>query len=97
MKQSIFLTTVIVVTALGGLRDLLCSCWAIRRTSRTANSARFLTIFSEPCTRVGSLCPFLICLTLMNLTLVFERIFSLRKANGKRSTHGVSEGQFRAI
>lgn len=84
MKQSVFLTTVILATAVVAV----CIWWFI-----LGNPANFKdgenrqvpvnlmgTVYTG-----GPVVPFLITLTLMAITIVFERQFSLKKANGKAS------------
>jgi len=84
MKQSIFLSTVIVVTAVVAfvIFEFVLGNPANFRNGelRTVPDNLLGTVYTG-----GIIVPILIGLTLMNLTLVFERIFSLRKANGKRS------------
>lgn len=84
MKQSVFLTTVILVTAIVAV----CIWWFI-----LGNPVNFkdgenrqvpLNLMGTVYTG-GPVVPFLITLTLMAITLVFERQFSLKKANGKAS------------
>jgi biopolymer transport protein ExbB len=82
MKQSIFLSSVIVITAVVAI----CLYWFILGNPsnfrngevRTAPNNLLGTVYTG-----GIVVPVLITLTLMDLTLVFERIFSLRKANGR--------------
>ena len=85
MKQSIFLTTVIIVTALVAFAIYMFVLGDPANFKngelRTVPDNLLGTVYTG-----GIVVPILICLTLMNMTLVFERIFSLRKANGKRST-----------
>ena len=84
MKQSIFLTIVIVVTlviALGIYIFVLGNPSNFKDgETRQAPLNLLGTVYTG-----GIIVPILIMLTLMNLTLVFERTFSLRKANGKSS------------
>ena len=84
MKQSIFLTTVIVITAIVALviyQFILGNPTNFRNGEvRTVPDNILGTVYTG-----GIVVPVLICLTLMDLTLVFERLFSLRKASGKRS------------
>jgi biopolymer transport protein ExbB len=84
MKQSIFLSVVIVVTAIVAIliyQFILGNPDNFRNGEvRTVPDNLLGTVYTG-----GIVVPFLITLTLMDLTLVFERIFSLRKANGKRS------------
>jgi len=84
MKQSIFLVTVIIVTAivafviyqfvLGDPGNFL------NGELRTKPGNLLGTVYTG-----GIIVPILICLTLMDLTLIVERMLSLRKASGKRS------------
>lgn len=84
MKQSIFLTIVIVVTlaiALGIFIFVLGNPSNFKDAETRQAPLNLLgTIYTG-----GIIVPILIMLTLMNLTLVFERTFSLRKANGRSS------------
>lgn len=84
MKQSIFLTTVIIITAIVALviyQFILGNPANFRNGElRTVPDNILGTVYTG-----GIVVPILICLTLMDLTLVFERLFSLRKASGKRS------------
>jgi biopolymer transport protein ExbB len=84
MKQSIFLTIAILATAviafviysfvLGDPGNFL------NGEARTKPANLLGTVYTG-----GWVVPVLITLTLLDITLVFERIFSLRKANGKQS------------
>jgi len=84
MKQSIFLSAVIVITlvvaisiywfVLGNPGNFL------NGDERTKPANILGTVFTG-----GIIVPILIGLTLMDLTLVFERLFSLKKANGRAS------------
>jgi biopolymer transport protein ExbB len=84
MKQSVFLSAVIIITTavaiiiymfvLGNPDNFKDA------TSRQVPHNLLGTIYTG-----GIVVPILITLTLMNLTLVFERTFSLRKANGRSS------------
>jgi len=84
MKQSIFLAAVIVITAVVAISIY----WFVLGTPgnfrngelRTQPSNLLGTVYTG-----GIVVPVLITLTLMDLTLVFERMFSLRKANGRAS------------
>lgn len=84
MKQSVFLTTVILATAVVAV----CIWWFI-----LGNPVNFKDgeTRQQPVNLMGTVytggpvVPFLISLTLMAITLVFERQFSLKKANGKAS------------
>lgn len=84
MKQSVFLTIVIVATlaiALGIYMFVLGDPSNFKDgESRQVPLNLLGTIHTG-----GFVVPILIMLTLMNVTLVFERTFSLRKANGKSS------------
>ena len=84
MKQSLFLSVVIVATAIVAIliyQFILGNPANFRNGEvRTVPDNLLGTVYTG-----GIVVPFLITLTLMDLTLVFERIFSLRKANGKRS------------
>ena len=84
MKQSVFLSSVVVITAVVAI----CIYWFIlgnpanfrNGETRTLSNNLLGTVYTG-----GIVVPILITLTLMDLTLVFERLFSLRKANGKSS------------
>ena len=85
MKQSVFLTAVIIITlavALGLYIFIL---------GNPANFKPGDTEKHQPINLLGTvytggvIVPILITLTLMNITIVFERTFSLRKAQGKGS------------
>ncbi len=84
MKQSIFLSAVIVITAVVAIVIwwyVLGNPGNFRNGEvRTQPNNLLGTVFTG-----GIVVPVLITLTLMDLTLVFERMFSLRKANGKSS------------
>jgi len=84
MKQSVFLTIVIVATlaiALGIYMFILGDPSNFKDGEGRQSPLNLLgTIHTG-----GVIVPILIMLTLMNVTLVFERTFSLRKANGKSS------------
>ncbi|MBI4535277.1 MAG: MotA/TolQ/ExbB proton channel family protein [Ignavibacteriae bacterium] len=84
MKQSIFLSTVIVVTAIVAF-----SIWWFilgnPANFRDGENRQVPTNLLGTVFTGGYVVPALICLTLMNLTLVFERQFSLKKANGRAS------------
>jgi len=84
MKQSIFLSAVIIVTLVVGI-----SLWWFVLGNPTnfrdgENRQQPITLMGTIYTG-GIIVPILICLTLMDLTLVFERIFSLKKAGGRAS------------
>jgi len=84
MKQSVFLSSVVVITAVVAI----CIYWFVlgnpanfrNGETRTLSNNLLGTVYTG-----GIVVPILITLTLMDLTLVFERFFSLRKANGKSS------------
>jgi len=84
MKQSIFLTISIVVTAVVAFVIY----WFVLGNPanfangevRTVPNNLLGTVFTG-----GIVVPVLITLTLLDFTLVFERIFSLKKANGRKS------------
>jgi biopolymer transport protein ExbB len=84
MKQSVFLSSVVVITAVVAI----CIYWFIlgnpsnfrNGETRTLSNNLLGTVYTG-----GIVVPILITLTLMDLTLVFERLFSLRKANGRTS------------
>jgi biopolymer transport protein ExbB len=84
MKQSIFLTTVIVTTAIIAIiiyLFILGNPGNFRNGElRTVPDNLLGTVYTG-----GIVVPFLITLTLMDITLIFERLFSLRKASGKQS------------
>jgi biopolymer transport protein ExbB len=84
MKQSIFLGAVIVITAVVAIAIhvfVLGDPSNFRNGEvRTLPNNLLGTIYTG-----GIVVPILITLTLMDLTLVFERMFSLRKASGKTS------------
>ncbi len=84
MKQSVFMSTVVVVTAILAIliyQFILGNPANFRNGEvRTVPDNLLGTVYTG-----GIVVPFLLTLTLMDLTLVFERMFSLRKANGKRS------------
>ena len=84
MKQSIFLTAVILVTALVAIAIY----WFVLGDPSNFKNGEVRTLPSNLLGTIytgGIVVPILITLTLMDLTLVFERMFSLRKANGKVS------------
>jgi biopolymer transport protein ExbB len=84
MKQSIFLTSVIVITAIVAIVIyvfILGNPGNFRNGElRTVPDNLLGTVYTE-----GIVVPFLITLTLMDITLIFERLFSLRKASGRVS------------
>jgi len=84
MKQSTFLSTVIVITAVVAIMIY----WFILGDPSNFRNGELRTVPDNLLGTVytgGIVVPFLITLTLMDLTLVFERLFSLRKANGRQS------------
>jgi biopolymer transport protein ExbB len=91
MKQSIFLTTVIVTTAIIAIiiyLFVLGNPGNFRNGElRTVPDNLLGTVYTG-----GIVVPFLITLTLMDLTLIFERLFSLRKASGKQSITSFLKG-----
>jgi len=84
MKQSIFLSVVIVATLLVAVAIywfVLGDPGNFLNGAERSKPANLLgTVYTG-----GVVVPILICLTLMDLTLVFERLFSLRKASGRKS------------
>jgi biopolymer transport protein ExbB len=84
MKQSIFLSAVIVITLVVALAIYMFVLGNPANfkdgENRQVPNSLLGTIYTG-----GIVVPILICLTLMNLTLVFERLFTLRKASGKAS------------
>ena len=84
MKQSIFLAAVIVITAVVAIAIymfVLGDPGNFRNGEvRTLPNNLLGTVYTG-----GIVVPILITLTLMDLTLVFERMFSLKKASGKAS------------
>jgi len=84
MKQSLFLSTVIIVTGVVAILIF----WFILGNPANFRNGEVRTVPDNLLGTVytgGVVVPILITLTLMDITLVFERLFSLRKANGKRS------------
>ncbi|MCK5571580.1 MAG: MotA/TolQ/ExbB proton channel family protein [Bacteroidetes bacterium] len=84
MKQSIFLTATIVVTALVAISLY----WFVLGNPDNFKNAEVRTVPANLLGTIytgGVVVPFLITLTLMAFTLVFERMFSLRKAQGRFS------------
>ena len=84
MKQSIFLSSVIVITAVVAISIY----WFILGNPGNFRNGEVRTVPDNLLGTVytgGIVVPFLITLTLMDITLVFERLFSLRKANGRAS------------
>ncbi len=84
MKQSIFLSMVVLVTAVVAFAIYMFILGNPANfkdgTNRQVPDNLLGTVYTG-----GIVVPLLITLTLMDITLVFERIFSLRKANGKAS------------
>ena len=84
MKQSVFLSSVVVITAVVAIciHVFILGNPSNFRNGETRTLANNLlgTVYTG-----GIVVPILITLTLMDLTLVFERLFSLRKANGRAS------------
>ncbi len=84
MKQSIFLTVVVVITfavALGIYLFVLGNPANFKDGEGRQQPLNLLgTVYTG-----GPIVPVLITLTLMNITIVFERTFSLRKAQGRGS------------
>jgi len=87
MKQSIFLATAILVTAVVAF---IIYYFILGNPDNFANGE----VRTVPKNLLGTVytggivVPVLITLTLLDLTLIFERTFSLRKANGKASITG---------
>jgi biopolymer transport protein ExbB len=84
MKQSVFLSSVIVITAVVAI----CIYLFVLGNPGNFRNGELRTVPDNLLGTVytgGIVVPFLITLTLMDLTLVFERMFSLRKANGAKS------------
>ncbi|MEW6511591.1 MAG: MotA/TolQ/ExbB proton channel family protein [Bacteroidota bacterium] len=84
MKQSIFLSAVIVITAVVAIMIY----WFVLGNPGNFKNGEVRTLPNNLLGTVytgGIVVPVLITLTLMDLTLVFERMFSLRKANGRSS------------
>ncbi|MCZ6775122.1 MAG: MotA/TolQ/ExbB proton channel family protein [Ignavibacteria bacterium] len=82
MKQSVFLSAVIIIT----LAVAISIWWFILGNPENFKDGTTRQVPNNIMGTVhtgGYVVPFLICLTLMNLTLIFERMFSLRKANGR--------------
>jgi biopolymer transport protein ExbB len=87
MKQSIFMTVAILVTIVVAVviyQFVLGNPSNFRNGEvRTVPDNLLGTVYTG-----GIVVPILIALTLMDLTLVFERTFTLRKANGRQSITG---------
>jgi biopolymer transport protein ExbB len=84
MKQSIFLTATIVVTAIVAISIY----WFVLGNPDNFRNGEVRTVPNNLLGTIytgGVVVPFLITLTLMDFTLVFERMFSLRKAQGRSS------------
>jgi len=84
MKQSIFLGAVIVITAVVAIAIY----WFVLGDPGNFKNGEVRTLPNNLLGTVytgGIVVPILITLTLMDLTLVFERMFSLKKASGKAS------------
>jgi biopolymer transport protein ExbB len=87
MKQSIFLTLALVVTA----TVAIVIYWFILGNPGNFANGEVRTVPSNLLGTVytgGIVVPVLITLTLLDITLVFERAFSLRKAQGRQSITG---------
>jgi biopolymer transport protein ExbB len=84
MKQSVFLTVSIVITAAVAISIYLFFLGNPDNFRDGANRQVPENLLGTVYTG-GPVVPFLITLTLLNLTLVFERSFSLKKANGRAS------------
>src|ERR1019366_4014699 len=80
----VFLSSVIVITAVVAV----CIYWFVLGNPSNFRNGETRTLANNLLGTVytgGIVVPILITLTLMDLTLVFERLFSLRKANGRSS------------
>jgi biopolymer transport protein ExbB len=84
MKQSVFLTAVLVITAVVAFTIYLFILGNPSNFKDGENRQVPENLLGTVYTG-GIVVPILIMLTLMDVTLVFERTFSLRKANGKQS------------
>jgi biopolymer transport protein ExbB len=84
MKQSIFLSSVIIITLAVALVIYIFILGNPANFKDGENRQVPLNILGTVYTG-GIVVPILITLTLMNLTLVFERTFSLKKASGRSS------------
>ena len=84
MKQSVFLTAALVITAVVAFGIYLFILGNPSNFKDGENRQVPDNLLGNVYTG-GVVVPVLIMLTLMDLTLVFERSFSLRKANGKQS------------
>jgi biopolymer transport protein ExbB len=91
MKQSLFLAISIVATAVVAIAIyvfVLGDTGNFQNGEQRTKPANLLgTVYTG-----GIVVPVLITLTLLDLTLVFERIFSLRKAAGKQSVPAFLKG-----
>ncbi|MER3522480.1 MAG: flagellar motor protein MotA [Ignavibacteria bacterium] len=84
MKQSVFLSIVVVVTFAVALSIYLFVLGNPANFKDGETRQQPLNLLGTVYTG-GPVVPILITLTLMNITIVFERTFSLRKAQGKGS------------
>ncbi len=84
MKQSVFLTVVIIVTLAVAFGIYLFVLGNPENFKDGATRQQPLNLLGTVYTG-GYVVPILITLTLMNVTIIFERTFSLRKAQGKGS------------
>lgn len=84
MKQSVFLTAALVITAVVAFGIYLFILGNPSNFKDGENRQVPENLLGTVYTG-GIVVPVLIMLTLMDLTLVFERTFSLRKANGRQS------------
>jgi biopolymer transport protein ExbB len=91
MKQSVFLTAVLVVTAVVAFTIYLFILGNPANFKDGENRQVPENLLGTVYTG-GIVVPVLIMLTLMDVTLVFERMFSLRKANGKQSITSFLKG-----
>jgi biopolymer transport protein ExbB len=91
MKQSIFLSAVIVVTLVVAIAIYWFVLGDPTNFRDGENRQQPITLMGTIFTG-GIIVPILICLTLMDLTLVFERIFSLKKASGRTTITSFLKG-----
>lgn len=91
MKQSVFLTAVLVITAVVAFTIYLFILGNPSNFKDGENRQVPENLLGTVYTG-GIVVPILIMLTLMDVTLVFERTFSLRKANGKQSITSFLKG-----
>ncbi len=84
MKQSIFLSAVVVITAIVAF-VIYMFILGNPANFKDGNNRQVPDNLLGTVYTGGIVVPLLITLTLMDITLVFERMFSLRKANGKTS------------